>query len=152
MRKKFKLNILWLIPFAFALAIGLYYLPPVHSRLAWRLDDLRTKIIYYFKPPAEAIFQPSGESSLTVETAVATVRAEYLLTLTPFVTVTSTPTPGPTPSPTITSTPLPGSVVLPGVVYVDQHERWNYCGPANLSMALNFWGWTGTRDEIAKVV
>ncbi len=152
MKKKFKLNKLWLIPLAFALAAGFYYLPPVHSRLAWRLDDLRTKIIYYFKPPAEAVFQPSGESPLTVETAVATVRAEYLLTLTPFVTATSTPTPGPTPSPTITSTPLPGSVILPGVVYVDQHERWNYCGPANLSMALNFWGWTGTRDDIAKAV
>jgi tetratricopeptide (TPR) repeat protein len=38
------------------------------------------------------------------------------------------------------------------VIYVDQHERWNYCGPANLSMALNFWGWKGNRDDIARVV
>jgi tetratricopeptide (TPR) repeat protein len=38
------------------------------------------------------------------------------------------------------------------VVYVDQHNRWNYCGPANLTMALNFWGWPGTRDDVARVV
>jgi len=31
-------------------------------------------------------------------------------------------------------------------------NRWNYCGPANLSMALNFWGWDGNRDTVAKVV
>jgi tetratricopeptide (TPR) repeat protein len=38
------------------------------------------------------------------------------------------------------------------VIYVDQHERWNYCGPANLTMALNFWGWKGNRDDVARVV
>jgi tetratricopeptide (TPR) repeat protein len=152
MKRKSRFNKLWLIPPGLALLVGVYYLPPVHSRLAWRIDDLRTKIIYYFNPPSEAVFQPSGETALTIETAIATVRAEYMLTLTPQVTETSTPTPGPTPSPTVTTTPLPGSVILPGVVYVDQHERWNYCGPANLTMALNFWGWKGNRDDVAKVV
>jgi tetratricopeptide (TPR) repeat protein len=38
------------------------------------------------------------------------------------------------------------------VVYVDQHNRWNYCGPANLTMALNFWGWPGDRDDVAAVI
>lgn len=132
------------------LAIGLYYLPPINSRLAWRMESLRTRIIYFFKPPAEAVFQPSGQTDLTIETVIATTRAEYLLTLTPQ--ATSTPKLGPTPSPTITTTPLPASVILPGVIYVDQHNRWNYCGPSNLTMALNFWGWKGNRDDVAKVV
>jgi tetratricopeptide (TPR) repeat protein len=35
---------------------------------------------------------------------------------------------------------------------VDQRDRWNYCAPANLTMALNFWGWKGNRDDVAKVV
>ena len=48
--------------------------------------------------------------------------------------------------------PLPEQVILDGVVYVDQRERWNYCGPANLAMALNYWGWSGNRDDIAAVV
>src|SRR6266542_5596193 len=146
MNKKAKFNNYWLIPlalvFLIALAIGLYYIPAVHSRLGWRVDELRTKIIYFFKPPSEAVFQPSGETALTIETAIATARAEFLLTLTPQITPSLTPTAGPTLAPTVTSTPIPGSAILPGVVYVDQHERWNYCGPANLTMALNFWGWT----------
>ncbi len=150
MKRFTKVNKLWLIPLALMLAIGLYYLPPINSRLAWRMESLRTRIIYFFKPPAEAVFQPSGQTDLTIETVIATTRAEYLLTLTPQ--VTSTPKPGPTPTPTITTTPLPASVILPGVIYVDQHNRWNYCGPANLTMALNFWGWKGNRDDVAKVV
>jgi len=152
MKKKASFNKYWLIPLALVLVIGVYYLPPVHSRLGWRMDELRTKVIYYFKPPSEAVFQPSGETALTIETAIVTARAEFLLTLTPKITPTTTPTLGPTPTPTVTSTPLPGSVTLPGVVYVDQHERWNYCGPANLTMALKFWGWQGSRDDVARVV
>jgi hypothetical protein len=152
MKMKAKFNKYWLIPLALVLAIGLYYLPPVHSRLAWRLDAVRTQIIYFFNPPGDIVFQPSGETNLTIETVIATTRAEFLLTLTPQTTPTLTPTPGPTLPPTITSTPLPNAVNLEGVTYVDQHERWNYCGPANLTMALNFWGWAGNRDDVAKVV
>ena len=105
-----------------------------------------------FNPPGDIVFQPSGETDLTIETAIVTARAEFLLTLTPQTTPTLTPTPGPTLPPTVTSTPLPKAVNLEGVTYVDQHERWNYCGPANLTMALNFVGWKGNRDDVAKVV
>jgi hypothetical protein len=145
-----KIKPIWFIPLGLVLAIGIYFLPPVHDRLSTRVDLLRTRIIYFFKPPSEAVFTPGQENPLTVETAVVTARAEMALTLTPAATATLKP--GPTPKPTITSTPLPGSVNLPGVVYVDQHERWNYCGPANLTMALNFWGWKGNRDDVARVV
>ncbi len=145
-----KLNKRWLIPFALLLAFGVYYLPPVHNRLETRVELLRARIVYFFKPPSEALFQPSGEFPLTIETAIGTARAEMLLTLTPA----STPTlkPGLSPKPTITPTPLPAAASLPGVIYVDQHNRWNYCGPANLAMGLKFWGWGGDRDDIAKVI
>lgn len=149
---KAKFNKYWLIPLALALGLGFYYLPPIHSRLAWRVDAVRTQIKYFFNPPDEAVFQPSGETSLTIETVIATTRAEFLLTLTPQTTSTLTPTQGPALKPTITSTPIPNAVNLEGVTYVDQHERWNYCGPANLTMALNFWGWKGNRDDVAKIV
>jgi hypothetical protein len=152
MKKKAKFNKYWLIPLGLALAVSIYYLPPVHSRLGWRVDAVRTQIIYFFNPPGDIVFQPSGETNLTIETAVMTARAELLETLTPQMTPTLTPTSGPTLPPTVTSTPLPNTVDLPGVIYVDQHERWNYCGPANLTMALNFWGWPGNRDDVAKVV
>ncbi len=90
---------------------------------------------------------------LTIETVIATTRAEYLLTLTPKAPLeTSAPGAAPALTPTLTSAPLPASVILTGVTYVDQHNRWNYCGPANLTMALKFWGWKGDRDDVAKVV
>jgi tetratricopeptide (TPR) repeat protein len=150
MKRFTKINKLWLIPIALLLGIGVYYLPPVHSRLAWRLDNLRTSIIYFFNPPSEVVFQPGGANTLTIETVIATTRAEYNLTLTPRATATLKP--GPTLKPTVTPTALPATISLPGVIYVDQHDRWNYCGPANLTMALNFWGWKGNRDDIARVV
>ena len=122
--------------------IGLYYLPPIHSRLAWRVDNLRTQVKYYFNPPDEAIFQPS--------TPVPTTPVKK--TSTPTATPEDDSTPVPTLTPTIVPTALPEEVVLEGVVYVDQHNRWNYCGPANLTMALNFWGWEGNRDDVAKAI
>lgn len=144
----------WWILAAVVLIILIALLPPVRNRLSTQYELLRTRIVYFINPPSEAVFEPSGETSpLTIETAMGTARAEILLTLTPKA-PTSTPTlkPGPTAKPTITPTAIPEKVTLPGVVYVDQHGRWNYCGPANLTMALNFWGWKGNRDDVAKVV
>jgi Peptidase_C39 like family len=156
MKRFTKLNKLWLIPIALVLGIAVYYIPPVHDRLATRVDLLRTRIIYFFKPPSEAVFQPVEQNPLSIQTALVTARTEIAMTVTPQVdttaVTTSTPNQGPTPTATITSAPIPASVILPGVIYVDQHGRWNYCGPANLTMALNFWGWKGNRDDVAKVV
>ncbi|MGB7873291.1 MAG: C39 family peptidase [Anaerolineales bacterium] len=139
---------IYILPIALFLAVGVYYLPPVHSRLAWRLDELRTRVIYFFNPPDEAVFRPEQQADF--ESVLATTRAQFEQTLTPE--ATSTPEPGPTSRPTITPTPLPASVVLEGVKYEDQHNRWNYCGPANFSMALTYWGWDGNRDVVGKVI
>ena len=145
MQKRFR--ILIGIAAVLVLAVGVYYLPPVHSRLAWRIDDLRTRIKYYFNPPEQAIFLPTQQSQVD---AIVTATLHALETPTP----TATPLPPdiPTPTPTVTPTPLPKYVILPGVKYEDQHNRWNYCGPANFSMALTFWGWKGNRDVIGQAV
>ncbi|NJC96851.1 MAG: tetratricopeptide repeat protein, partial [Anaerolineae bacterium] len=69
--------------------------------------------------------------------------------------IPTTPTPYPrlpNPTPTLTGSTLPESISLTDFTYVDQSERWNYCGPATLAMALNYWGWTGNRDDIARIV
>jgi len=140
MQKKLPRPLLWILIGILAL-IGLYNLPPIHSRLAWRVDNLRTQVKYYFNPPDEAIFQPS-----------APITPALSATQTPSPIPEKTFTPLPTLTPTIIPTALPEEVDLEGVVYVDQHNRWNYCGPANLTMALNFWGWEGTRDDVAKAI
>ncbi len=50
----------------------------------------------------------------------------------------ATATPTPLPTPTITPTPLPAAVKISGLRIVPQN--FNNCGPANLSMVLNFYG------------
>ena len=126
------------------LAVALYYVPPIHEKRAWRVEDLQTQIYYFFNPPGQVVFVPTQQSQVTI---------------TPQPTSTPTPTTEAQFTPTITATPIPQTVVLPDVVFVDQMHRWNYCGPANLAMALEYWGWQGEpgntaeiRDQVGAVV
>ena len=132
------------------LAVALYFVPPIHAKLAWRLNNLRTSVIYFFNPPQKVTFNPSGQSlpSPTPDVPIPTS------TLAP--TATPVPTQMATAEPTITPTPVPASVILANVPFVDQMGRYNYCGPANLTMALEYWGWKGDptsnlapRDQVA---
>jgi hypothetical protein len=136
---------LLLVPLLLLFAYLIYHFPPVNDRLAWRVDDIKTRLIYFFNPPDQAVFIPVNETPVSTPPIVALPDTQEP---TPEIA-----TPDPTlEGPQITSTPLPERAILDGIVYVDQHERWNYCGPANLSMALNFWGWPGDRDDIARIV
>ena len=87
-----RLNRFWAITIAVLLIIGVYFVPPVHDRLAPRLDSLRTQIKYFINPPEDAVFQPAQQAA--VETIVSG-------TLTPQAAVpTSTQTLAPTVGPT----------------------------------------------------
>ena len=55
-----------------------------------------------------------------------------------------------TPEPTLEPTPLPASVQLQGVI--QEYQRFNSCGPANLALAMRYWGWVGDQLDIEKVV
>jgi hypothetical protein len=135
------------IPFLCLLMAFAYQLPPIHSRLSWRVDELRTRIKYAIDPPDEAMFVPGAGTPPGVRTITRTPLPSPTATL-----PGPTETPQPSPTPTIPPTPLPERVMLDGVKYEDQHGRWNYCGPANLSMALTFWGWDGNRDVVGKAI
>jgi tetratricopeptide (TPR) repeat protein len=133
------------------IAIALYFVPPIHARLAWRLENLRERMIYFFHPPQNVTFQPGGQS-------FPTITPELSIPTSPN-TPTNTPIPTEQATPTITSTPPPASVILPDITFVNQMERYNYCGPSNLAMALEFWGWKGEpgstftiRDQIGAVI
>jgi len=151
-RKKSQRRILVVV--AVILFISVALLPSVRSRIAGRWNLLKEKIVYQLNPPDEAVFAPEEQQML--ETMVAATMAAFTPTPTIEPEPTATPEPNhtPTPSitPTITPTPGPQSVQLDGVTYVHQHERWNYCAPATLTMALKFWGWPGNRDDIARAI
>lgn len=144
---KNRFNRKWMLPIALALGIAAFYLPPVYSRLMPRVEAVQSSVKYWIKPPEEAVFQPAGQAPTETISGTTSTR-----TPSPTPTQTLTPTPGPTLTPTITTTPLPASVILKGFRYEDQKNRWNYCGPANLSMALNYVGWNGNRDVVAKAI
>ena len=141
--------------------IGAYFLPPVR----WRVDEWVLRIKYTLNPPQSVVFVPGSAAQNQPVSAQAradgTLPPPAVYTATPAATLMAaidptqagpTETPAPTLAPTIPSTPLPGRISLKGVVYEDQHGRWNYCAPANLAMALSYWGWKGDRDVVGPVL
>jgi tetratricopeptide (TPR) repeat protein len=151
--RRFIFAAIFIVSIGCLLLIAVYNIPAVENRLAPRLDQLRTRIVYALNPPEEAVFIPQEQDE---QTTLQTLTVSPP-TPSPSSTVTPTlegPTNTPTPSPTATNTPtpLPESVILEGVKYEDQHNRWNYCGPANLSMALTYWGWDGNRDVVGEYI
>lgn len=150
MRKR-PIYLLLVIPLLCLAGAAIYYLPPVHDRLAWRVESFRTQVRYALNPPDQVLFVPQEPLAQMVE---ATLKA-----LTPAPTIVSiqsqaTPTeapPGPTPTPlppatpTLISTPLPESVSLSGIRH--EWQSFNNCGPANLAMALSYWGWSGDQRD-----
>ena len=143
-----RFNRIWAIPISTVLIIGVYYIPPIHDRFAWRLESARTQIKYFINPPDEAVFKPTQQAMIeSIVHATMTAMQDE-----PSSQATSTPGPGPPAIPTITPTHLPATVMLDGVKYEDQHGRQNSCTPANFSMALTYWGWDGNRDVIVKAV
>jgi len=132
-------------PLVCAIGLVLYNLPPIHERLAWRVDGFRAQIRRAMNPPEEAVFVPQEMVDAIVE---ATLQA---LTPSPDLQPTARATdPGIQPSPTAASTattipaPLPVAVRLTGIVH--EYQNFNNCGPATLSMALSFWGWKGDQN------
>jgi hypothetical protein len=126
-------------------------IPVVRDRVSWQISELRARIKYAINPPGQAIFIPEEQAQLEalVQATLQSLTQIAMLTPTP---TNSSATATPTPTPTITPTPLPPYVYLEGVKYEHQHNRWNYCAPANLSMALTFWGWDGNRDVVGRYV
>lgn len=145
-------------PLACLSLVAAYFVPPVHDRLAWRVDSLRTQILYALNPPAEAVFVPqaggnsgAGEAA-SVEAIVEATMDAFAAGLTATASAlppaaTPTPetsaTPLPSPTPTFTPTPIPATARLEGTVH--EYQKFNNCGPATLSMALSYWGWEGNQ-------
>lgn len=146
MRKQRSL-ILWLLLAGMAACMLALLVPGVRSRAegVWLLVRAR------FAPVDQEIFIPEGTVNAAFQATVQALIPTSTITPSP-VPVTATPTPVDTPVPTPTVTPLPAQIQLEGVTYFSQHDYWNYCAPANLAMALSYWGWQGTLPEIGAVV
>lgn len=87
---------------------------------------------------------------LPTETATTTPVPPAQATAADATIPTRTPTPRPTAPPTPTATVLPQRVRLEGLEIVPQ--KLNNCGPANLSINLQFYGLETTQFDVADVV
>lgn len=121
--------------------------PQVNERLAWRVEGLAARVRRAINPPQAVVFVPVEAPSPAPATEPAPP---------PAVTRVLSPTVAPSPaapeetatpqaSPTPTTTPLPERVVLTGIVH--EYQQFNNCGPANLAMALSYWGWQGDQRD-----
>jgi hypothetical protein len=120
-------------------ALLVYNLPPVHSRLAWRVASLRSQLRSLIDPPQEAVFVPEQG---TLQVGQILPAASATQTPSPMPTLsgpTASPEPSPTPLPT--ATPIPSQVLLEGIRH--EYQQMNNCGPTTLAMALSYWGWSG---------
>jgi len=151
MRRQRLLIALIAIPVTLLVVAFLYNYPPINERLAWRVDALKARVKYALNPPEEALFipgevedetqEPTLEPSPTPIPATATLEAPTATQPGPTATLM------PTLTPTIAATPLPEKVDLGGIAH--EFQKWNNCGPANLSMALSFWKWNGDQRDAA---
>lgn len=139
------------------LAIIIFYnLPPVHQRLAWRVSSWQAQLRRFLNPPEQRVFVPQEQVQAGALATVVEATWQALQTAstplpspTAFLELGSTPQPSPTAAPSATPTPLPtsipGKVVLSGIVH--EYQQFNNCGPANLAMALSYWGWQGDQRD-----
>jgi len=133
------------------LLCGMFALiPEISERIAFHFDRWQVRIRYALNPPEEAVFVPQEQVATVVQATLwETIQAQTQAAENPENRATQLPGNQETvifsAAPSSTPTPLPPSVSLEGVNYQDQHGLWNYCGPANVAMALSFWGWEGDR-------
>ena len=144
MRKEYLLLVIAIIILCFV-SILIYRFTPVRGSLEWRAEALWADVQYALHPPEKEVFvpvqQPTETAAPTQQDTPTHTPTVVLSTLAPTLspTVTSTPT--------LIPTPLPGQAMLSGILH--QFQMWNNCGPANLSMALSFWGWKGDQRDTA---
>jgi len=128
-------------------AVAATQIPQVNERLVWRIENLTASARQWINPPQRVVFVPVEASTpdATIEAVLPpAVTTTALATDTPnLASPQKTATPQTTPTPS--ATPLPERVVLEGIVH--EYQQFNNCGPANLAMALSFWGWRGDQRD-----
>ena len=120
-----------------ALAILLYQIPAVNSRLSWRVEVARTYV--------KNIINPVGDLPTAISNPTKVI--------TPTLAIQNTPTPDIVPTlipPTATLAPPPAQAFLDSPPYEKQTA--NNCGPAALSMMLHMFGWSGSQKDISDVI
>lgn len=103
-----------------------------------RIQEYQTARYYETHPPQEAVFNPVGEEATQAAPQIDIHAEATAVSTRPAVVIHEE-----------SDEELPAGVLLEGVTYTHQHGKWNYCAPANLTMALSYWGVIQKRDDVA---
>jgi tetratricopeptide (TPR) repeat protein len=132
-------------------ALLIYQIPAVNERLAWRIDEARAQLRDYFFPHPETIATADPSRMAMMQGTLTAVRnTGDGIPASPSPAYGATEEELPTVTPTASRPPTPDSVTLPFTKH--EYQGWNNCGPASLSMLLNFWGWEGSQTKIASAL
>jgi len=120
-------------------ALLLYQVPAINSRLAWRFEVAKTYVKNVLNPvgsaPTAIPNTPVAVANTPTATSPATPTLEPIATVVP---------------PTATLAPPPAQALLASPPYEKQTA--NNCGPAALSMLLHMVGWSGSQKDISDVI
>src|SRR5688572_20144216 len=120
-------------------ALLLYQVPAINSRLSWRFEVAKTYVKNVLNPVGSA---PTAIPNTPVAVAnIPTATSPATPTLKPIATAIP---------PTATLTPPPAQALLASPPYEKQTP--NNCGPAALSMMLHMFGWSGDQKTISDVI
>jgi hypothetical protein len=120
-----------LVGFSYALILQ----PAVQTWIGNHLMQFYSQIQIWLHPPQKVSFSTSGSGTISPQLPIATEPPQLQST-----------------SPTQATTPIPAAFMISGGKYFSQHFHMNYCGPANLAMLLSYLNWSGTADDIARVL
>ena len=121
-------------------ALLLFQVPAINSRLSWRFEVAKTYVKNVLNPVGSA---PTAIPNTPV--AVANIPSPTSPVVTPTLELIATAVP-----PTATLAPPPPQALLASPPYEKQTA--NNCGPATLSMLLNMVGWSGSQKDISDVI
>ncbi len=124
-----------------------YRIPAVYNRLSWRLDAAQAY--------ARGVINPVSAPPTPISQPAAPLQAPFVevRSRTPTATLAPTATsagPTPTPIPIPSPTPLPQAVSHTAPAW--EKQDWNNCGPATLSLYLNYYGWEGDQFTISDLL
>lgn len=121
----------------------LIFNPTFQEKVGWQLNLWIIRARVWLHPPEEIAFSSETEAapdpgllpSPKVENEIPTVDSPIEIL-----------------RPATTLAPIPSTYEIARGEYFSQHNRWNYCGPANIAMLLSMWGWEGTHDDVARTL
>jgi hypothetical protein len=145
MKKKIAVTLLVLFGLVEA-ALLLYQVPAIHNRLYWRMDEFQAQVRGLLYPHPQRIATPD-QARLAMMQASLTAAFKASVVRIPTAGLTEPDLATVTPTATDWRAPVPATAWLPFERF--EWQGYNNCGPASLSMMLNFWGWDGTQYTAA---